>query len=1126
MSRLAFCFITITILLYGQGLFAQGLCEEWLGKLASRQGRVESQIAPHSSWKTAALKETYCPKDQIRTWERSRALVALNNETYLTLDQKTTLHFTGTEEKEPSWIDVINGIIYFRSRIRRILEIKTPFVNAIIRGTEFLVAVDDDQTEIIVFEGVVDATNQYGSLTLNKGQGAVAKRGQAPTLKIRVKPKDAVHWTLYYPPLVNDRSLPSTPAAIDIQKSIDSYKNNNLAGAFAILDDITPEKRGVEFYTLRAGLLLVVGRVDEAQPDLSKALSINPNHSPAIALQSIIAVAQNNNDNALELAQQSVKADPQSASAHIALSYANQAKFNLEESQKNLERAVELAPDDALAWARLAELQLSFGDLDAALESAQKATALDPDLARTQSVLGFAELTQIDIDEAKAKFEKAIQLDPAAPLPRLGLGLAKIRQGDVEEGTEEIQIAASLDPDNSLIRSYLGKAFYELKDDKWSEKELTIAKELDPNDPTPWFYDAIRKQTINRPVEALHDMQKAIELNDNRAVYRSRLLLDDDLAARSAALGRIYNDLGFQQRGLLEGWKSVDQSAINYSAHRLLADNYAVLRRHEIARVSELLQSQLLQPINITPVQPQLAESNLFILDGLGPASLSFNEFNPLFSRNRLALQASGVYGSNNTWGNEVTQSGIWNRFAYSLGQFHYETNGFRENNDIETDLYNAFFQVALSPSLSVQAEVRYRDIESGDLRLRFTNQFDKENRRTTRDELYRFGVHYRFDRANSVLSSIYYNTRDGKTTDLDVTPGVFSDSLVNTDDLESYTGELKYIHQSDSFDLSVGIGYFDQDRTDKSFRNRISQIPFFFPSTNTLTAVDSNTQHFNSYFYLTPKVIDTLSWTVGLSFDSFKQTNGNFRYDRLNPKLGIIWTPIPSTTIRLAAFKAMKRPLLGNATIERTQIAGFSQFFDDLDGTRTKRIGVGLDHKFSNRILTGLEASWRSLKIPRIGATEMERQREQMHRAYFNWTPSDQLALSFSYFFERFHISPPNRNDDTNPRKITTHRFPLIVSLFHPRGIFAKLGASFNNQTASFTETSNKQGNTQNFWIVDTTIGYRIPNRWGIVSIGAKNLLNRKFAHFEDVNFQTDAALIPQFQPERTIFGQFTIAF
>ena len=184
--------------------------------------------------------------------------------------------------------------------------------------------------------------------------------------------------------------------------------------------------------------------------------------------------------------------------------------------------------------------------------------ALEPNLSRTQTVLGFAYLTQVHTAKARVAFEKAITLDQADPLPRLGLGLAKIRDSNLAEGRRELETAASLDPNNALVRSYLGKAYYEEKRAPLDEREYNIAKELDPNDPTPWFYDAIAKQTTNRPVEALHALQKAIELNDNRAVYRSRLLLDADLAARSASQGRIYSDLGFQQLALVEGWKSVN----------------------------------------------------------------------------------------------------------------------------------------------------------------------------------------------------------------------------------------------------------------------------------------------------------------------------------------------------------------------------------------------------------------------------------------------------------------------------------------------------------------------------------------------------------------------------------------
>ena len=55
---------------------------------------------------------------------------------------------------------------------------------------------------------------------------------------------------------------------------------------------------------------------------------------------------------------------------------------------------------------------------------------------------------------------------------------------------------------------------------------------MDPRDPTPYLYDAVRAQSANAPVDALRDLQQANALNDNRAVYRSRLLLDEDLATR------------------------------------------------------------------------------------------------------------------------------------------------------------------------------------------------------------------------------------------------------------------------------------------------------------------------------------------------------------------------------------------------------------------------------------------------------------------------------------------------------------------------------------------------------------------------------------------------------------------
>ena len=357
------------------------------------------------------------------------------------------------------------------------------------------------------------------------------------------------------------------------------------------------------------------------------------------------------------------------------------------------------------------------------------------------------------------------------------------------------------------------------------EREYAVAKELDPKDPTPWFYDAIAKQTTNRPVEALHDLQQAIDLNDNRAVYRSRLLLDADLAARSASLGRIYSDLGFQQLALVEGWKSVNTDPTNFSAHRFLADSYAVLPRHEIARVSELLQSQLLQPINITPIQPRLAESNLFLISAGGPGAVSFNEFNPLFTRDGLALQVSGLGGEQDTWAGEGVLAGLYKNVSFSLGGSHFTTDGFRKNADQRDNIANAFVQVEISPQTSLQAEYRYRKFEHGDLRLRFfPDDFFPGER--TKDETHtiRLGGRHTFSPGSIILGSFSYQDADGSLRD-DQPPEPELRFLERKSTEKAFGAELQHLFRSRYFNLTSGAGYFHLDGSIQS-TNGLVELP------------------------------------------------------------------------------------------------------------------------------------------------------------------------------------------------------------------------------------------------------------------------------------------------------------
>ena len=356
-------------------------------------------------------------------------------------------------------------------------------------------------------------------------------------------------------------------------------------------------------------------------------------------------------------------------------------------------------------------------------------------------MLGYAELAGLRGARGEAAFRRALQEESQNPLALLGLGLAQIKQGDLDAGTVQIENAVAHDPSSSLLRSYLGKAFFEERRDKPAGTQYAIAKELDPADPTPWFYDAIRKQLDNRPVEALRELKRSIALNDNRAPFRSRLLLDQDRAVRGTSLARIYQDLGFSQLGINEAGRALMLDPSSSAAHRFLSDVYQGEPRLEAARVSELLQSQLLQPVGLNPVQPSLGFPDLNVIANAGPAHVGFNEFTPLFQKDGWQINGTGVVGTQETIGNELTATALWGRTSVSIGQYYFDTDGFRENDHLQHKIYSVFGQVQATDNLGLQAEFRRRETNQGDRSLNFDpDAFDRNLDESIDQDILRIG--------------------------------------------------------------------------------------------------------------------------------------------------------------------------------------------------------------------------------------------------------------------------------------------------------------------------------------------------------------------------------------------------
>jgi hypothetical protein len=584
----------------------------------------------------------------------------------------------------------------------------------------------------------------------------------------------------------------------------------------------------------------------------------------------------------------------------------------------------------------------------------------------------------------------------------------------------------------------------------------------------------------------------------------------------------------------VEGWKSLNTDPANYSAHRLLADSYSALPRHGIARVSELLQSQLLQPINITPVQPQLAESDLFLLGGLGLTEPSINEFNPLFLRDRLALLASGILGGNDTFGDEVIQSGVWGNVSYSLGQFHYETDGFQENNDLKRDIYNVFVQASLSPNISAQAEFRYTDTEEGDRGFPFfPEDFSPNLRDERKTETTRLGFHQAVGDASDIIASVIYKTVDRKFQDRFISSEGFAIDIEDTLDEDAILVEGQYLFRSEGLNLIGGAGHFRTIDRSGTLSISFSDEPF-----EDIFEDEDNVKHTSAYLYSYINYPKNVTVTLGVSA-SFLDGTSDLEREQINPKLGLIWNPFPSTILRAAAFRVLNPNLDIAQTIEPTHVAGFNQFFGitfeqgisrrlaDLQGSEVWHYGIAIDQKFSTTIFAGAEFSKRDLEVPVIVIFSSEEEEEEMveevnleeylARAYAFWTPHPWLAASAEYQFERFEGELFGQSAE-----IETHRVPLGINFFHPSGFSAEVKATYLNQEGQFVPpfAGGFGPGADQFWVVDTSIRYRLPNRLGFVTFGVSNLFDKEF------QFQETDPATPILQRDRIIFSRVTLAF
>ncbi|MCP4295061.1 MAG: TonB-dependent receptor, partial [Proteobacteria bacterium] len=433
----------------------------------------------------------------------------------------------------------------------------------------------------------------------------------------------------------------------------------------------------------------------------------------------------------------------------------------------------------------------------------------------------------------------------------------------------------------------------------------------------------------------------------------------------------------------------------------------------------------------------------------------------------------------------------------------------------------------------SIQAEYRYRDTDKGDLQQSYLEDDINENLRQDGNiNTFRLGFRHAFSPRSDLIGNFQYQDADNRIRD---NPDPIFDVDLKTED-DAYGGELQYLLRSKHLNIVSGGGYFYIDSEEK-FTVTLGSSKLFEETG------DDYVNHANVYLYSYLKPLENLTLTVGASYDDFNADSSETPDEnQFNPKFGITWYPFPETTLRAAAFRTLNRTLITGQTLEPTQVAGFNQFFDDINATEAWRFGCAVDQKFSENIYGGIEFSYRDLEVPysdfsnKLKSADWD---EHQARAYLYWTPHDLLALSAEWLWEDFNRDE-NFTDGT--KGVETHYVPLGINFFHPSGLSASLKGTYVDQDGEFEhgDFGTFEGGDDNFWLVDAAISYRLPKRYGFITVGVTNLFDKDFEYFDTerkntniTKYDADRApyrspplVLPRIQPDRSVFMKFTLAF
>lgn len=210
--------------------------------------------------------------------------------------------------------------------------------------------------------------------------------------------------------------------------------------------------------TERAKLLIEQNRFKEAEKELRRSLSENPNDADCLCLLSICKCEEEQYKEAVDLIRAALSLEP--ANPFMIYVYAKilYAQENYQEAEKIIKEAIRLDPHNADFFGLLASVYLNRKDWDKALHYANQGLQAGPDNITCLNIRSTALLKLNRKVDSFDTISDALNYDPENAFTHANMGWGMLERGDHKKALEHFRKSLQANPGSEFAKSGMVEA--------------------------------------------------------------------------------------------------------------------------------------------------------------------------------------------------------------------------------------------------------------------------------------------------------------------------------------------------------------------------------------------------------------------------------------------------------------------------------------------------------------------------------------------------------------------------------------------------------------------------------------------------------------------------------------------